>query len=208
MQVSWHGQYTIKITSKDDVLIIDPYSPEVGLPPFRGKANIVALTNPTDKTMSHLSGVQGEYKLINTPGEYSISGFTLYAPGWQTAEGVERSLQLWVIEETSILHVGALNRDLTDKELQEIERIGIDILLLPVGGGNGLNLKQAMNLMTTIEPRLLIPIHYELKGLKEKLDSVSHFTKELGIKPDPQPKIIVKPKKLSDEEMETVMLQP
>lgn len=208
MQITWHGQYTVKITSKDDVLVLDPYAPEVGLSPFRAKATIVALSNPTNKSMSHISGVQGEYFLVNTPGEFSIRGFTAHAIGWEAPDGSERALQLWVVEDVSILHLGQLNRDLTDKELQELERIGIDVLLLPVGGGESLNLKQAMNLLTTIEPRLVIPIHYKLPGLKEKLDSVDQFTKELGVSVSPEAKLTLKAKHLPEEEMQTVVLKP
>lgn len=208
MQISWHGQYTVKILTKDDVLIIDPYSPEVGLNAFRAKATLVALSNPSEKAMSHVGGVQGDFAVINTPGEYSIRGFTLYALGWQGEDGHEKNVQLWTIEDTSILHLGALNRELSDKELQEIERVGIDILLLPVGGGSGLNVKQAMTLLTTIEPRMVIPIHYKLPALKEELESVDHFAKELGVKVEPQPKVIIKAKNLPQEEMQTVILQP
>jgi len=212
MQISWHGQYTIKITSKEDVLIIDPYSPENGLSPFRSKATIVALSNPQDKSMSHTSGVQGDFLLINTPGEYAVRGFTLHGLGWTPTEEnnqTEHSLQLWGIEGMSILHVGALNRDLTDQELQQLERIGVDVMLLPVGGGSGLNLKQAMNLLTTIEPRLVIPIHYKLPGLSEKLDGVEQFAKELGVSPTAsEQKLLLKANKLPEEEMQTVILKP
>ncbi|MBI3255499.1 MAG: MBL fold metallo-hydrolase [Candidatus Andersenbacteria bacterium] len=208
MQITWHGQYTIKITSKDDVLVIDPYSPETGLAPFRAKATLVALSNPQEKTMSHVSGVQGEYRLINTPGEYSISGFTLHALGWENAAGLEQNIQLWNIEDVAILHVGALTRDLTDKELQELERMGIDVLIVPVGGGSSLNVSQAMNLVTTIEPRMIIPIHYKLPHLNEKLDPVDVFTKELGVSTKPEAKLLLKAKNLPQEEMQTIILQP
>jgi L-ascorbate metabolism protein UlaG (beta-lactamase superfamily) len=207
MQITWHGQYTIKITSKDTTLVIDPYSPETGLSPFRAKANILALTNPTEKTMSHISGVQGEYKLINTPGEFSISGFTLHALGWENNDGIEKNLQLWEIEEMTLLHVGALSRDLTDKELQEVEKIGIDILLVPVGGGNSLTSKQAVNLVTTIEPRVVIPIHYKIPSLTEKLDPVDQFAKELGVSSKPEEKFTIKAKNLPQEEMQIVILK-
>lgn len=158
--------------------------------------------------MSHLSGIQGEFRIINTPGEYSISGFTLHAIGWENTSGIEQNLQLWNIEDVSILHVGALTRDLGDKELQELERMGIDVLLLPVGGGTSLNAAQAMKLVTTIEPRMIVPIHYKLPNLTEKLDSVEVFTKELGITSKPEAKLVLKAKNLPQEEMQTVILQP
>lgn len=208
MQLSWHGQYTVKIQSKETVLVIDPYAPTTGLHPFRSKANIIALTNPTDPAMSYQSGIQGDPTIISTPGEYSIAGFTLYAIGWTNGNQTEKNLQLWVIEDLSILHIGSLNRAMTDTELQSLEKISIDILLLPIGGGSGLDVKQAMNTLTTIEPRIVIPIHYQLPGLKEKLEKPEVFLKEAGASSAPQKKLIVKAGKLPQEDLQIVMLDP
>lgn len=146
--------------------------------------------------------------IINTPGEYTVSGFTLHALGWLTSEGVERSLQVWRIEDMSLLHLGALNRELVDKELQVLEKTSIDVLLLPVGGGSGLSTKQALALITTIEPRVVIPIHFALPGLVEKLDGVEQFAKEMGVdSKQREPKVILKANKLPTEDVQTIILQ-
>lgn len=207
MHISWHGQYTIKIQSDDVVVVLDPYAPTLGLAPFRAKADIVALTNPADSSMSHLDAIQGDPYIIKTPGEYSIRDCTLHALAWRDEQGHEKSLHLWNIEKVSVLHLGALSRPLTDVELQELEKREIDVLLLPIGGGSGLTTKQALSLATTIEPRLLIPIHYALPQLKEELDGVEQFAREMGVSlADAQPKIIVKANKLPQEEMMTALL--
>lgn len=209
MHISWHGQYTVKIQSDETILILDPYAPDVGLSPFRGKANLVALTNPTDPSMSHTAAIQGDPIVINTPGEYSINGFTLHAMGWHTTEQAERSVQRWLIEGITLLHIGALNRDLTAEELQELEKTNIDVLLLPVGGGSGLNAAQAQQLLTTVEPRVVIPIHFALPKLREKLDGIEIFASELGVSTkDAQPKLIIKANKLPQDELTTVILKP
>lgn len=208
MHIHWHGQYTVKIQSGEQTLILDPYAPSVGLPPLRSKASIVALTHPSDPSQSHVSGLQGEWHLIDSPGEYSLPGFTVQAIGWHDEAGHERSLHRWQIEDMVVLHLGALNRDLTDAELQEIEMTEIDILLVPVGGGGALTTKQALAVVSQIEPRLVIPIHFMVKGVKEKLDTVDRFARELGASPkDVQEKAIVKKSKLPAEEMATIILK-
>ena len=209
MQISWHGQYTIKITSQDTTLVIDPYSPKTGLPPFRAKANIVALSNPSNPEMSHISGVQKNSVIVKTPGEYSIQGITLHAIGWHAEDESERNLQRWSIEDMTVLHIGALNRKLLDTELQELEVTGIDILIIPVGGGTGFDTKQALQVVTTIEPRIVIPIHYAHKGDKEKLDSAEKFTTEMGGNPTlAGKKFSIRESKLPQEDVETVILTP
>lgn len=209
MQITWHGQYTVKIASKEITLVLDPYAPTVGLSSFRSKADIVALTNPSDLSMSHTDAIQGNPVVINTPGEFSVKGFTLHAMGWQADEGSERSVHRWVIEDMTILYLGALQRELTSEELQELQRANADILLLPIGGGSGLNTKQALNMVTTIEPRIVLPIHYKLPKLKESLDDVEQFAKEMGVNPkQKEKKLLVRANKLPQEDVQTIILAP
>lgn len=209
MQITWHGQYTVKIVSKDITLVLDPYAPTVGLSPFRSKADIVALTNPADSSMSQVDAVQGEPVLINTPGEFSVKGFTLHAMSWQADDGNERSVHRWIIEDMTILHLGALQRELTSEELQELERANIDIVLLPVGGGSGLTTKQALKMVSTLEPRIVLPIHYKLPKLKESLDDVEQFAKEMGVNPkQKEKKFLVRASKLPQDDVQTIILAP
>lgn len=209
MQISWHGQYTVKIVTKETTIVLDPYAATEGLTPFRAKADVVSLSNPSEPSMSNVSGIQGDPLLINTPGEYSFRGCTLFSIGWNNENGTEQSLQRWIVEEMAVLHVGALNRDLNEYELQELEKVDIDVLLVPVGGGSGLEVSRAMKMITTIEPKIIIPIHYALPGLKEKLTSLKAFADEMGISaPKEEKKIILKKSKLPQDDMQTVILAP
>ncbi len=208
MHITWHGQYTVKIASKDAAVIIDPYAPSVGLPAFRGKADVVALSNPADKTMSHTSGLQGEPIIINTPGEYSLRGMALHAIPWQTEEGQERSLLQWLVEGINVVHMGALTRELSQEELQVLERTGIDILIIPVGAGTALNTKMALSLVSKIEPRIVIPIHYKIPKVTETLDPVDTFAKEMGVSPKgAEDKLTVRANRLPPDDMVTVILK-
>lgn len=209
MHITWHGQYTIKVQSGEQIVVFDPYSPVVGLGTFRAKANVVALSHPSNSDMSSLENIQGSPLIIDSPGEYSVLGFSLNALGWHASDGSERSLQRWTIEDVVLLHLGALDRDLTDTELQELEKTDIDVLFLPVGGGTSLTTEQALGVLKTIEPKLVIPIHYQLDGLKEKLVEVEQFAKEMGIDPKKrEKKYIVKAKQLPQDDLQTILLAP
>jgi len=54
------------------------------------------------------------------------------------------------------------------------------VLLVPVGAGTSLNAAKAAELVSMIEPNVVIPMHYELPGLKTKLDPLEKFLKEMG----------------------------
>lgn len=192
MHITWHGQYTVKIVSGETILVLDPYEG------WRGKAHLVSLSNPTDKTMSNLSGIQGDPTVLKNPGEYSLSGTTAHAIGWYDDAGQERTVQRWEIEQMVLLHLGQLTRGLTDDELSEIERTAIDILFLPVDD-KSLPLKTALDILTKIEPRVVIPINFT---------NVKHFAEEMGVDAkNVQPKFLAKANKLPAEDMETVILQ-
>jgi L-ascorbate metabolism protein UlaG (beta-lactamase superfamily) len=75
--------------------------------------------------------------------------------------------------------LGGLHRVLTESE---IEKLGtIDILLLPVGGGELLDSKRAVEVMNAIEPRLVIPLAHQVEGLKEELGTADSFCKQVGV---------------------------
>jgi L-ascorbate metabolism protein UlaG (beta-lactamase superfamily) len=52
---------------------------------------------------------------------------------------------------------------------------------VPVGGGGGLNAAQAAEVISLLEPSLVIPMHYRTESGSESLDPVSKFLKEMGL---------------------------
>lgn len=84
------------------------------------------------------------------------------------------------IEGVFVGHLGALNRSLKEAELESLGRI--DVLLLPVGGGHVLSAKAAVDIMTQLEPRIVIPCHYAMKELKLDATPLETFLKESGMK--------------------------
>lgn len=84
---------------------------------------------------------------------------------------------------------------------------GTDILLIPVGGNFTIGAKKAVEVVSQIEPRIVIPMHYKVPGLKIDLDGVEKFIKELGLKPTYEDKLKISKKDLPQEDMELVVLK-
>ena len=98
----------------------------------------------------------------------------------------------------TVAHLG----DLQDVPTQsEVEALGtVNVLLVPVGGGSGLNAAKAAEVVSLIEPNLVIPMHYSTADTKLKLDSLGKFLKEMGLgKLDAQPSLKVTRSGLPDE---------
>lgn len=209
MHISWHGQYTLKFQTGETTIIVDPYAPTTGLRPFRSQGSVVALTWPQNPEHSHVTSLSGSPTILAGPGEFALASFTLHAIPWRVDDGSQRAIQRWSAEGMCVVNLASLNRELTDNELKEIEKEDIDILLTPVGGGTALSTDQAIKAITTLEPRLVIPTHFALPGLTEKLESVKEFADNFGIKiSQAEKKVIVKASKLPAEDMQIVLLMP
>jgi L-ascorbate metabolism protein UlaG (beta-lactamase superfamily) len=107
-------------------------------------------------------------------------------------------------------HLGDLGqKQLTDEQLEKIDRV--DVLMIPVGGeGYTIDFSSAQKIISQIEPKIVIPMHYALPKNKIKLDEVSKFLKTMGKNSViPQDKFVIKASTLSKEGvMEIVVLQP
>lgn len=180
-------------------LVIDPHPKSDALPAFRAKADIVALSSPSLPELSYVSGLQGTPLIIDTPGEYSAAGLTLYGIAWYGTDGSEHFFQRWHIENLVIVHLGAIDRSLTDGELQQLEQTDIDVLLLPIVARSRWTLREALAALTVIEPRIVIPINFT---------SSKDFSKQMGVPAVvPQARAVLSRRNLPAEGLETIILQ-
>jgi L-ascorbate metabolism protein UlaG (beta-lactamase superfamily) len=107
-----------------------------------------------------------------------------------------------------ICHLGNLGQ--AELEEDQIDAIGdVDILLLPVGGKDSLTAANAIKVMSQIEPRITIPMYFNVPGLKDKLDSSDLFFKELGIdKIAAEEKVKIQKSDLSADKAQIIVLKP
>lgn len=215
MNINWRGQSCFQISSNGNVnLVIDPFSEDIGLKLPKMEADVLLVTHQHDDH-NNVKAIGGNPFVIQGPGEYDIKDF--FVQGIHSfhddVSGKERGANtIYTIEggpeDIKLCHLG----DLGQKELtaEQIEKIGeVDILMIPVGGVFTLSAKEAVNVMAQIEPRITIPMHYQLPKLKIKINGVEDFLKELGIKkPESLAKLSIKKKDISPEEAKVIILQP
>ena len=129
--------------------------------------------------------VQGNYKLVDGPGEYEIqnvfiSATAVYPAG---AKGEEANKQrnlifVYEIDDITVCQPGAITQMPTQSQIEVLGNV--DILLVPVGGGPTLNASKASELIGLIQPSIVIPIYYALPNQANGLDPVDKFLKEMG----------------------------
>jgi L-ascorbate metabolism protein UlaG (beta-lactamase superfamily) len=186
MEITWLGHSSVRINSRDIILVTDPYDTSEGnfMPPQ--KADIVTVSNDSPKH-SHTSSVTGNPHLIHGPGEYEISHFYVTGTGTAIDEGEEaggRVNTFYTIraEGLTLCHLGALTRKLTPAQLDRLRQT--QILIAPVSGEGILPTTALQEIISSIQPRVLIPVQYG-DGGPEELESVERFLTNMGVAEPP-----------------------
>ena len=208
MTITWFGQSCFRIESKEGIVLIDPFSKDIGLKPPRIKDDLV-LVSHSHYDHSNLESVNPEAMVITGPGEYEKQG--IYVRGilsyHDKAGGQERGLNtMYVIkaEDMVICHMGDFGQGAFEKD--QLDSIGdVDILMLPVGGKYTIDYKEAVQAIGEIEPKIVVPMHYKVKDLKIDIDGPDKFIKELGLTPEKVDKYKIAKKNLPAEEVKLVV---
>ena len=209
MVITWFGHSCFRIEGKDASLLIDPFSKDIGLRPPKIKDDVVMVTHG-HYDHSNLEGLGVENFLVKGPGEYEVKGVLI--KGIQSfhdkSQGTERGLNtIYVIkmEDMILVHMGDFGQDALSEE--QIDKIGNpDILMVPVGGVYTINYKEAASAIRQIEPKVIIPMHYRVPGLKIDIEGSEKFLKEISLTPEKADKTWkVQKKSLPAEEMKLVL---
>ncbi|MFZ5364402.1 MAG: MBL fold metallo-hydrolase [Patescibacteria group bacterium] len=213
MTITWLGQSCFKIQIGDVTLVTDPYNSEVGFKLPRLTADIVTVSHDhfDHNNTEGVSGINGAPFVITSPGEYEVKGVFVYGNlFWHDkSEGAERGSNIvYCIEAEgiSLAHLGDLGHTLSDEQIEKLD--GIDILFVPVGGKWTLGASEAVKIINAIEPRIVIPMHYKIPGLKVDVETVDKFLKEMGAsKAEKLPKLKISKKDLPQEETKVIVLE-
>jgi len=216
MKIVWHGQSLFEIAvsarqGEETKIVIDPFDESYGLKLPKLQADIL-LTSHEHKDHSNVGGVSGNYFLIENPGEYEIKGaYVKGIPAFHdSSSGKERgkvTMFKILAEDIKICHLSDLGqKELTEQQLEEIGEV--DILLIPVGGNYTISAKEASTIINQIEPKIVIPMHYQVPKLKLKLDDLDKFLKIMGSKsPEKLNKLTIKKKELVEDGMKIIVLE-
>jgi L-ascorbate metabolism protein UlaG (beta-lactamase superfamily) len=185
MEITWYGHSCFRLTERNYATVVtDPYDHKaVGYGALKLKADIVTVSHDAPGH-SNMDAVKGAQHVIDGAGEFEIGGVFITAV--QTAGGGKKgkdqtrnTLYVFDYEGITVAHLGDLQEAPTQSE---VEALGtVNILLVPVGGGSSLNAAKAAEVVSVIEPNLVIPMHYSTNAVKIKLDPLEKFLKEMGL---------------------------
>ncbi len=186
MEITWYGHSCFRITERGMASVVtDPYDPEVvGHDPGKLRADVVTVS--CDKPAhNHVKAVRGAALEITGPGEYEVGG--VFVTGLlidgkskkKNPDELRNTIYVFEYNGLSIVHLGELNNVPSQTEVEGLGEV--NIALIPVGGMTSLNAAKAAEVISLLEPSIVIPMHYGMRESLIKLDPLSKFLKEMGL---------------------------
>jgi len=207
MELTWYGLSCFRITERKlPSIVTDPYNGKLGLPSIKLRSEIVTTSHDAQGHNS-IKSVSGMKHCLSDPGEFEIGG--IFITGIRTisdAKTNQNVIYVFDYNGITIAHLGDMQTVPSQTQIEALEQVSV--LLVPVGGGNSLLAAQASELVSMLEPNIVIPMHYKIPGLKLELEDVDRFLKEMGVtEPREENSLRITSSGLP-EETETVLLAP
>lgn len=209
-EFKWFGHNCFRIKSREASIITDPVERSTGYAMAKQNANIVSISN-YDSQNANLGVIRPEFKLVDGPGEYEmedvfVTGVRTFMDDARTEKKQFNTAFLFELDGFVICHLGDISKIPNSEQIEQLAQA--DILLMPVGGGNSLTQEQAAEIVTLMEPKVLIPMQFRTDIGDKDLLPLDGFAKMVGITlPEPLDKYAPKQADLKDA-MEIVVLNP
>lgn len=194
----------MRASAGDTTIVLGPVSKKSkAFKPANFGADIafVSLNHPDMNGTEEVSRAGKQAFVISGPGEYEVSAITAAGfPSASTYDGAEHINTIYSIhfDGLSVLYLGACGEAQLPKDVLEMD--APDVLIVPIGDNGAFTPAQAQKAAVQLEAKIVIPILYDDKSLKQ-------FLKESGAEGvKPVDKLTIKPRDLASKESETVVL--
>ncbi len=198
MDIQFYGANCVVISTKQVRLVFDDNLAALGAKSVAKEGDISLFTT------AHPEPVAGSRMLIDMPGEYEISGVNIH--GMQSRAHMdadtERTAVMYKVTagEMSILVTGHVFPKFSDAKLEDIGMV--DVMVVPVGGnGYTLDPTGALQVIKQVEPKMIIPTHYDDKALNYEVpqQTLEEALKVIGMeRKEGTTKLQLKPSELTD----------
>jgi L-ascorbate metabolism protein UlaG (beta-lactamase superfamily) len=202
MEITWYGHACFRLGDRGVVIVTDPFSDEMGYTRPRIRADVVTISHDHPGHNNRI-GFRGGPKFFDGPGEYEvkgvfITGIATYHDGRSGAVRGSNTVFLFDFDGITVCHLGDLGHVPAQAQVEALS--DVDVLLIPVGGLHTIDASKASEVISLIEPRVVIPMHYKTPKEKARLHTVNRFLKEMGLAPTPpQSELRITKSSLPDE---------
>ncbi|MDQ5874235.1 MAG: MBL fold metallo-hydrolase [Actinomycetota bacterium] len=195
MEIVWLGHSCFRIRGREATVVMDPCPPTTGYTIGKPTGDIVTISH-NHEAHSFLKAVAGKPTVLLNAGEYEIhgafiTGISTYHDGQKGAERGKNLAFVVEMEDIKVCHLGDLGHTPSAEQVEDM--LGSDVLLIPVGGGTTIDGAQAAEIVSLLDAKIVVPMHYKTDLSKEKgLDPADRFLKEMQVKAaEPQAKLSI-----------------
>lgn len=184
MKIRWLAHACFLLESQDgNKIITDPFDGSVGYKIPKIEADLVTVSHD-HYDHNYVEAVQGDPKIIKTPGEYAFSdikikGIPCFHDEVKGAKRGPNIIFVFEMDGLRICHLGDLGHLLSKAQVEEIGKV--DVLLIPVGGTFTLDAEGAVAVVEQLSPRLVIPMHFKTPEVSLPIDPVDNFLEKIGM---------------------------
>ena len=198
MEIQFYGANCVRLVTKKASITVDDNLADVGLKAATKKGDIALFTT------SHGEPVEEVKLVIDHPGEYEVSDTSIHAIAARAHidEQDKKTATMFKVigEDVRVAVVGHIYPDLTDNQLEALGTV--DVLIIPVGG-NGYTLDPlgALKIIKKIEPKVVIPTHFDDGAAKYTVpqQTLEDALKGLAMEPkETVPKLKIKAGELAE----------
>lgn len=188
--IQYLGHACFRLRGKDGIVLADPFDRSVGFEIGRPTAHIVTVSHnhPDHANIAAVRPMRERLFVLDGPGEYEvggvlITGVSTFHDKKKGAERGKNTVYVVHMDDVVFCHLGDLGHELTTQQIDEIGNV--DVLFIPVGGGETIGPSEAASVISQLEPRLVVPMHYAMSPQQNfygELAPLEKFTHELGLK--------------------------
>ncbi|HBM45691.1 MAG: Zn-dependent hydrolase of the beta-lactamase fold-like protein [Parcubacteria group bacterium GW2011_GWF2_38_76] len=208
MIITYYGNLCTKAQIGDMSVSFNPPLRADGKTP-RFTSNIALFsTKEKDQNFSH-SSPEKDVFIIDGPGEYEVGG--IFIKGVLVEKEIDGKKKMNTVysvlfDDINLCHLGAISS--ADLKPTVLETLGsVDILFVPVTGGDVATPAVASKLATAFQSHVVIPLYGTDKGASA--DSLKMFLKEEGAEgAQPTDKLTIKKKDIEGKDGEIIVLSP
>lgn len=204
MILTFHEGSCVRASAGDTTIVFGPVSKQSrNFKPvnFGADVSIVSLNHPDMNGADEAGRGEKQPFTVTGPGEYEVSDITISgfpAGSMYGGEGRINTVYSVHFDGLSVLYLGALGD--MDLPAEVLEMDEPDVLIVPVGGEGALAPAEAAKLAVKLEAKMIIPVLYDEKTLKQ-------FLKESGAEgTKPTDKLTIKPRDVVGKQNEVVVL--
>lgn len=188
--IQYLGHSCFRLRGRDGIVVTDPFDRSVGLDIGKPTASIVTVSHshPDHTNVAAVKPARDKVFVVEGAGEYEVGGVLItgvrtFHDKHKGAERGKNTVYVIHLDDVVFCHLGDLGHELTSQQLDEIGNV--DVLFVPVGGDETIGPAEAVSVIGQIEPRIVVPMHYQLgeqASFTSDLAPVEKFAHELGLK--------------------------